>query len=408
MEPPRVLAVTLPITGHVMPLTPVLAELVARGSHVDVLAGRRDTRTFADLGLSVHDYPADFDDAVQEPSDNFLRVAADLATWTADPLLGVTLALIDRTRPDVLLVDSMAPWGRVAGSLRRLPVVTSTSSFLVGAGLGADPRALVDGVRQVGRGLPVLRRLGAAVRQVRRAHGVSLGGPLRLLSNRGDATLVYTSAGLQPGGRLDAGVHLVGPTAAQRPGSVPAGSDLAQALDGDNPVGYVSLGTVYWNRPRVLSNAAQALAAAGLRPVVGVGPGLSAADLGKLPPGTIVQHDVPQTAVLERARVFVTHGGLNGVHEALWRAVPLVVVPQAADQPVVGARLSALGAATVVRRPDLATLSAAIRWALAPAARAAARALGDDLRRTGGAGQAADVVFGTWEAFRRRPSPEAT
>ncbi len=40
----------------------------------------------------------------------------------------------------------------------------------------------------------------------------------------------------------------------------------------------------------------------------------------------------PQLAVLKQADVFVTHGGMNSVSEALVHGVPMVVVPFISDQ----------------------------------------------------------------------------
>lgn len=49
-----------------------------------------------------------------------------------------------------------------------------------------------------------------------------------------------------------------------------------------------------------------------------------------------------------RTRAFVTHGGTNGLYEAVFQAVPVVGIPLFGDQPDNLARLSRLGAATVL------------------------------------------------------------
>ena len=62
---------------------------------------------------------------------------------------------------------------------------------------------------------------------------------------------------------------------------------------------------------------------------------------------------VPQLELLQRAALLVTHGGMNSVSEALCYGVPLVVIPQTADQFMVGQRIQQLGAGKTVRRTSL-------------------------------------------------------
>lgn len=49
-----------------------------------------------------------------------------------------------------------------------------------------------------------------------------------------------------------------------------------------------------------------------------------------------------------KTRVFVTHGGTNGLYEAIHHAVPVVGIPLFGDQPDNLARLSRLGVAVVL------------------------------------------------------------
>ena len=53
---------------------------------------------------------------------------------------------------------------------------------------------------------------------------------------------------------------------------------------------------------------------------------------------------VPQTESLTYTKLFITHGGMNSAHEGLYNGVPLVVIPQSADQPVVAKQVESLGA----------------------------------------------------------------
>ncbi|MCY1023013.1 nucleotide disphospho-sugar-binding domain-containing protein [Pyxidicoccus sp. MSG2] len=58
-----------------------------------------------------------------------------------------------------------------------------------------------------------------------------------------------------------------------------------------------------------------------------------------LPPSIRVESSVPQLEVLARARLFLNHGGIGSVREALYFGVPMLLFPFSADQPGLAARL---------------------------------------------------------------------
>ncbi|HEX3784808.1 MAG TPA: glycosyltransferase [Pseudonocardiaceae bacterium] len=84
---------------------------------------------------------------------------------------------------------------------------------------------------------------------------------------------------------------------------------------------------------------------------------------------------VPQPLVLEVADLFLTHGGYNGIREALRSGVPMVVHPQWADQPHNAARVAELGLGVAIEDPDVNDVLKACDGVLAdPAFRTRARA----------------------------------
>ena len=65
---------------------------------------------------------------------------------------------------------------------------------------------------------------------------------------------------------------------------------------------------------------------------------------GQIPEQIAVHRHVDQIAVLQKADVFVSHCGMNSVSESLYFGVPLVMVPQTAEQNGVCERVAQLGA----------------------------------------------------------------
>ncbi|MFD0473253.1 nucleotide disphospho-sugar-binding domain-containing protein [Nonomuraea thailandensis] len=96
-----------------------------------------------------------------------------------------------------------------------------------------------------------------------------------------------------------------------------------------------------------MRNLVIALAPLGGTVVLATG-GTDPAALDPLPDNVIARRFVPQTEVLERAALFVTHGGMNSVNEAMYAGVPMLVIPQGADQPLVARRVVQLGAGLAI------------------------------------------------------------
>jgi zeaxanthin glucosyltransferase len=124
-------------------------------------------------------------------------------------------------------------------------------------------------------------------------------------------------------------------------------------LDGRDLV-YASLGTVRNDMPHMFRVIAEACASQDLQLVLSLGGGrLNPEDLGLLPGNPIVVHYAPQLDLLRRARLTITHAGMNTTLESLAEGVPLVAIPLADDQPGVSARITWTGVGTVVHPRSL-------------------------------------------------------
>lgn len=84
--------------------------------------------------------------------------------------------------------------------------------------------------------------------------------------------------------------------------------------------------------------------------ILALGTRVSLESLGTPPANFLIVPRVPQIALLERVRAFVSHGGMNSVNESLSFGVPLVVIPQMSEQELVGRQVEALGAGVCLTR----------------------------------------------------------
>jgi UDP:flavonoid glycosyltransferase YjiC (YdhE family) len=98
------------------------------------------------------------------------------------------------------------------------------------------------------------------------------------------------------------------------------------------PTVYVTLGTVDNGAPGVMEAAIAGLRDEPLNVVVTVGPDRDPAELGPQPAGVHVERYVPQSALLPRCSAVVSHGGSGTMLATLAHALPLVLLPQGANQ----------------------------------------------------------------------------
>jgi UDP:flavonoid glycosyltransferase YjiC (YdhE family) len=159
----------------------------------------------------------------------------------------------------------------------------------------------------------------------------------------------------------------------------PLPSRVAEALAGDLPVAYFTLGTV--------KNADAADFTTGLNALAGYDGVVVATtgrplELGPLPANAVVAEFLPQAVVLERAELLVSHSGSGTMLGGLAHGVPQVALPRGTDQPANAALLARAGAGLVVPPEDFSEQSIAAAVAAVtgdPAFRAAAVRVRDEI-----------------------------
>jgi MGT family glycosyltransferase len=109
-----------------------------------------------------------------------------------------------------------------------------------------------------------------------------------------------------------------------------------------NPTLYVSLGTIFNANPEFFDTCFDAFGEGDWQVVLSVGTRMDPSTLVRIPDNFLVRSHVPQLEVLEHTGVFVTHGGMNSVMEAIYYGVPMVVVPQQPEQAMTAARVAEL------------------------------------------------------------------
>ena len=165
----------------------------------------------------------------------------------------------------------------------------------------------------------------------------------------------------------------------------------------ESPVIYVSLGTLFNADAAFFRECFEAFRHMDARVIMSIGATVSEASLGPPPQNFTVQPYVPQLEVLQRAAVFVSHGGMNSVSESLYYGVPLVVIPQMSEQELVGRRVEGLGAGLYLAKTKAtaANLREAVERVLADERfRRQAAVVRESFLAAGGVTRAADAIVG--------------
>lgn len=105
-------------------------------------------------------------------------------------------------------------------------------------------------------------------------------------------------------------------------------------IKGENSVVYISLGTVLKGAVSFFQNCIEAFRGESIDVIISVGQEFDVRKLKDVPSNIHIYNSVPQLEVLKMSDVFVTHGGMNSVSEALVFGTPMVVIPFVSDQPV--------------------------------------------------------------------------
>jgi MGT family glycosyltransferase len=327
------------------------------------------------------------------------ELASLLMRTTAD-VLDRELDAFRLERPDYVITDSVAPWGRWAAEILRVPVVTSVSTFAFnrhvvafGVAHGVRPRStrvLLSKLRHIGKALGLRR-------QLRRRYGVTGTAMMESVFGRSDLNIVYTSRFFQPCAEtFDDRFQFVGPSMAARAETVAFPWERVRHA----VIVYVWLGTLFNADASFYRRCVDAFCDEDVQVIMSVGAKASVS-VGPLPANVVVQSYVPQLDVLARASAFVSHGGMNSVSESLYYGVPLVVIPQMGEQAFVGRRVENVGAGLYLAKEDVTadSLRHSVRRLLGEDRfRCQASVVRESFERAGGVARGADAV----EAFTRQ------
>ncbi len=378
----------IPAHGHTNPTLEVVRELVSRGHEVwyysyDIM--REKIESAGAKFISCDDY--DMEQKLN--AKDATRVGKDLA-FSAKILVDTTLALdekvckeMEELKPDCIVADSMAIWGKVVALKCGIPFISSTTTFAFNQ---YSAKVMKQGLGDL---VKMILSAPKTTKQVRRLKdkGYPVNNILDIIGNDDSThTIVYTSPEFQPCSETFSKKYaFVGPVIRNSTDEIEKKRDKLI---------YISMGTVNNDMMPFYKTCISAFKNTDYQVIMSVGNLVSLEEFGELPENVLVFSYVDQIAVLKKADVFISHCGMNSVSESLYFEVPLVMLPKTSEQKGVANRVLELGAGIKPDKSDAHSIFNAVEQILNNNAyKQNVRKISEEFKRCSGAKGAADKIM---------------
>lgn len=353
----------IPAYGHTNPTLGVVEELVRRGHEVWYYSYNEFREKIEARG--AHFIACDEYDTEKrlEPKDA-MRIGKDLA-FSTKVLVDTTLALdemcckqMQELKPDCIVADSMAVWGKAVAMKFGIPFVSSTTTFAFNQ---YSARIMKQSMGELLKMIFSMPKINKDIKRLQ-DKGYPVKNVLDIIQNDNDTnTIVYTSPEFQPCSEtfLDK-YSFVGPSIRET---------TEEITKTKEKLIYISMGTVMNDQLKFYKNCVKAFENTEYQVIMSVGKLVNMAELqdAHIPTNITIVPFVDQIAVLKCADVFLSHCGMNSVNESLYHKVPLVMYPQTSEQAGVATRVEQVGAGVRLTKDTPEAISDAVEKVLVDA-----------------------------------------
>lgn len=272
------------------------------------------------------------------------------------------LKLIEIHRPEVMVTDFAFPATSLVADVAKIPYVFIYHSGLPFRGKGIPP---------VGSGLPIgsddeaftksylekenqfIKRMDERINRARKAVGLPPDEPDIIRRPYSPWLNLIASAECMeaPRENLSLNTFFIGTCFGKR---VEVDEFPFDILRPDKFKIYVSLGTVFNNKPDVFLEIMRALDTPNYQVIVSAGGAYKTLQNSAIPSNAAIFKSVPQVSLLPEVDLFISHGGNNSTNEALSAGKPLIVMPVGGEQADNASRVVYLG---VGKKVEIANFS---------------------------------------------------
>lgn len=412
----KALFVSLP--GHVDPTLGLVTELIQRGEEVTYYITKEYQAKIEETGAQFVEYKSEINlltIAHLFNSGQHLEVSAIMSSLKGFEAL-IDAVIQERGKYDYFIYDLFLPFGEKLGKKLGIPTVCSITTFALNVKMrdqmmGGSLRHLKDMITTSGcfsRFKEILmmgidsnrfkqiwnesKELYNYIKRIEYKYNFGINNIDNVAIQKAMLNIVYTSHYFQPyADKFDQSYKFVGPSI------VPRNDMIDFDLQGiKRSIVYISLGTVFSSTVGFYEDCMEAFKEMNIQFIMAVGKNIDINRFKKIPANFIVKNFLPQVEILKNAAAFVTHGGMNSVNEGLFYGVPLIVVPQSVDHPLVAQRVVELGAGISLDKDEIThgILQRTLAKILTKDSyRRNSQIIGESLRIAGGHKKAADEIL---------------
>jgi len=382
----------VPAHGHINPTLPIVNELVKRGETIIYYSTEAFREKIEKAGAKYKPYSFSL---TQAPTSggNFVKLTRMLLKATEE-VMSKEIKYIRKLQPDYIIHDSMCPWGKYIAKHLGIKAINTTSTFV----FSGETTNKADGFRKkilkmaVEVGIGQIFDIVSIKRRLKVEYGVD-SKIMDLFRNQEDLNIVFTSLQFQPdGAKLGNKFVFIGPSIYDRKDA----RDFSFENIGDRKLVYISLGTIANERLDFYRECIKAFSKSEFNVLISVGSKVNKKEFGVVPSNIYIENYVPQIEVLKRASLFISHGGMNSVNEALYFGVPLLIFPQQSEQVMVAKRVEELGAGICITKKEIDSEYLFKKSVYIIESRSfyeSAGKIGEDFREAGGYKVGADAIL---------------
>ncbi|WP_367888190.1 macrolide family glycosyltransferase [Bacillus wiedmannii] len=390
----RVLFINTGSEGHINPTLQVVEELVSRGEEVIYFSIESFRERIEKTGATVRTIDEQkFIKAFLSGGRNYLLERINGLLHTADVIIPNVLEQIEGEHFDYIIHDSMFGCGHIIAQILKLPAINSCTSF------AQDEKSFEQMLDYLSKNISaevherIQNDFQNLIKEITEKYSVKINSPYEVFCNPAPLTIVYTIKEFQPfGDMFDEIYKFIGPSISTQ---VKNEAFDFTSIEEKSPI-YISLGTVFNDALDFYKLCMKAFENSDHTIVMSIDNKTKISDLGNIPKNFIVKNYVPQAKLLTYTKLFITHGGMNSTHEGLYNGIPLIVIPQSADQPVIAKQVENLGAGIKLHMKELTEeqLRESVELVLNnPSYKEAALNLKGSFQKSGGYKQAVDEIF---------------
>ncbi len=327
----KIMFVNFPASGHVNPQLNMCRELAKKDIKLLYYTFDQYFPRFKGIhNIELRKYPDDFNAYYHQLAEDkrlheFIAFIYVFYTLT-ERVLPFMKEEVEKEKPDLILCDSLAIWGKIAARIYGVPMAYFFSSLMGDSVvIKKSPSFALGLIKSALLHFPYVLKFNQIKKRIERQYGKVTDKPQEIMSHQGKFTIVMTSREFHPGGE-EYGEHVkfIGPSY-REDSAIPEHKDKI----------FISLGTIafsdtFWDA------CIEATKGLGYEVVISFGGAKNNKISRDSIPENVKVYDNLSLGeyreVLKHSALFISHGGFNSISDAILYKTPLLICPITAEQ----------------------------------------------------------------------------